>query len=148
MPATKTPTRVKVLSGNPGKRAINKKEPKPKGTPSQPTIMTVMAKKVWLKLVGAMPEGVYTAADIHLLAAYCEAVANHQHATAAIAEGAPLMVAGSTGQEVINPIFAHQEKQARLIVTIGQRLGLDPIARQQINGSDAPEKDDFSGLIN
>lgn len=148
MPRTKTPTAVKVRSGNPGKRKINKAEPQPKGRPTKPTIMTPMAKKVWDKLVAAMPEEVYTNADSALLAAYCEAVANHMHATSVIAEGAPLMVPGSTGQEVLNPIYKHQEAQARLIVSIGQRLGLDPIARQSINAGESQEADPFAGLLN
>lgn len=47
MPRAATPTHIKIKTGNPGKRAINKREPKPKGRPSKPTIMTPAAQKVF-----------------------------------------------------------------------------------------------------
>jgi P27 family predicted phage terminase small subunit len=134
MPATKTPTRVKVLSGNPGKRAINKKEPQPNGLPKQPPIMSEVAKKFWVEVVTSMPPGVYTTADSHLLASYCETAAMIQQLTAAIIE-APLVTTGSTGQDVVNPLIKQRADQQRLLVQTGQRLGLDPIARQAIDGA-------------
>lgn len=151
MPNVAKPTRIKELSGNPSKRKINKREPKPKGGPVRPTVMTSGAKKVWDRLVKSMPEGVYTNADASLLASYCEAVSNHQSATAEICSSDfQMWVTGSTGQAVLNPIFKHQEAQARLIVSLGQRLGLDPIARQQINADDSGKQEDdpFAGLLN
>lgn len=142
MPRTATPTALKVKTGNPGKRKISKTEPKPKGGPTKPAVMSAGAKKVWDTLIKAMPTEVYTGADSALIHGYCEAVSNFQHATAAIAELTTMFVMGSTGQEILNPLYAHQEKQARLIVTIGQRLGLDPIARQQINADSSGKDDD------
>ncbi|MYL98421.1 hypothetical protein GR702_11665 [Novosphingobium sp. FGD1] len=47
----------------------------------RPTIMTSAARKVWTRLIAAMPREVYTACDSALLAAYCEAVAAHSSAT-------------------------------------------------------------------
>lgn len=139
---------MKIAAGNPGKRKINKNEPEPKGEPSQPVIMTAMAKKIWTRLVHSMPAGIFTNCDSALLAAYSEAVANHMQATSVIAAGAPLMIKGSTGQEIVNPIFAHQEKQGRFIITAGQRLGLDPAARQSLTIPESTEVDEFDGLIN
>mgnify|MGYP001572702240 CR=1 FL=1 len=149
MPRAATPTAIKIKTGNPGKRRINKAEPKPRGGPQKPAVMTAGAKKLWDRLIAAMPVEVYTGADSALLAAYCEAVNNHQHATAAIAEpDFQMFVVGSTGQDILNPIFAHQEKQARLIISIGQRLGLDPIARQQINSEGGDDSaDPFSNFV-
>lgn len=150
MPRTSTPTIIKEKAGNPGKRPLNKSEPQPSGNPVRPTVMTGAARKVWTRLVGAMPREVYTACDSALLAAYCEAVAAHATATKLIAgkDFEPIGT-GSTGQQVIHPAYKLQADQARLIATLGQRLGLDPIARQSINTSPAQtdEGDPFASLI-
>jgi P27 family predicted phage terminase small subunit len=140
MPRTRTPTAIKKLAGNPGKRAINKKEPQPKGDPNKPTL-SALASKVWDRLTKAMPLGVYTAADTGLLAAYCEAVANHQEASQCLANE-PKMVKGSMGQMVPSPWFRIQSDAASKIVTLGARLGLDPISRQQINAEGEASDDE------
>lgn len=150
MPRTATPTSIKERAGNPGKRALNKAEPQPVGSPVRPTIMTTAARKVWTRLIAAMPREVYTTCDSGLLAAYCEAVAAHATATKLIAakDFEPIGT-GSTGQQVIHPAYKLQADQARLIATLGQRLGLDPIARQSINTSpgQTDEGDPFASLI-
>lgn len=143
MPRPRTPTKLKELAGNPGKRPLNKKEPKPKGLPAKPAL-SPLAGKVWDRLTVAMPLGVYTAADTGLLAAYCEAVANHQEATVELAKSAK-MVTGSMGQMVPSPWYRIQSDAASKIVQLGARLGLDPIARQQINAeSEAPDDEGFN----
>jgi hypothetical protein len=44
------PTALKVLSGNPGKRALNKNEPKPGGVPTCPSSLDATAKREWPSL--------------------------------------------------------------------------------------------------
>jgi len=150
MPRTATPTSIKILSGNPGKRKLSKAEPQPAGAPARPTTMTATARKVWSRLIDAMPRDVYTTCDSALLAAYCEAVAAHQTATKLIsAKDFQAIGTGSTGQQVIHPAYKLQADQARLIATLGQRLGLDPIACQGINTTpQSAEEDPFAGLLN
>lgn len=141
------PTKIKEISGNPSKRPLNKAEPKPSGLPSPPTVMTTRAKTVWQRLVVSMPPGVFAATDSFGLAAYCEAVANHQLATSKIAKG-DVEVEGSTGQKKASHWFAIQSDSARLIVTLGAKLGLDPTSRQHINAQGGSQVDDeFGNLI-
>jgi P27 family predicted phage terminase small subunit len=142
------PSAIKELTGNPGKRRLNKSEPRPYGEPARPTIMTPAARKVWAKLVVSMPPGVYTFADSHMMAAYCEAVAAHQRATKHIIDGAG-EVTGSTGQTKLSPWLKEQADSARLIVTIGAKLGLDPVSRQHIQtDKGGPSDEDNDGLLN
>lgn len=142
------PTRLKELAGNPGKRAVNKAEPKPKGGAEPPKTLTKDALAIWKRVVGAMPVATYTAADEAHLAAYCEAVALHRRATAMIDQQG-MTVPGSTGQITISPFVKIQADQARLMVTLGSRLGLDPSSRQSLHVEDsdrtAPD-DGFFGL--
>ncbi|MDO1559813.1 phage terminase small subunit P27 family [Brevundimonas sp. 2R-24] len=142
-----TPTRLKELAGNPGKRPINRREPKPTGGAVAPKTLSRDALAAWKRLIGSMPEGVYTVADEGLLAAYCEAVALHRRATAEVAaQGA--VTTGSTGQLTVSPWVKIKSDQARLITAIGARLGLDPAARSSLQ-LQAPDEtpDEFGGLI-
>lgn len=141
------PTRMKELAGNPGKRPLNKSEPKTSSLPMAPSGMTARAKTAWAKIVHAMPPGVYTALDSNLLAAYCEAVSLHGQATAKLTKG-PLEITGSTGQVKVTPWIGVQSEAARLIATLGAKLGLDPVSRQQINSEEGQAADEFDGLIN
>jgi P27 family predicted phage terminase small subunit len=147
MPNIAKPGKLKELSGNPGKRPVNKTEPKPSTGPAAPTVMSPRAKTVWAKLIKAMPPGVFTSCDSHLLAAYCEAAAMHQIATANLIKG-PHEAKGSTGQTKLSPWFAAQADAARLIVQLGAKLGLDPVSRQHINAEGGDKIDDeFGDLI-
>ncbi len=142
------PSKIKELSGNPGKRKISKSEPRPFGTPQAPAGMSKPAQAVWQRLTVAMPAGVFTGADVFLLSAYCEAVAAHQTATRMIARQTN-EVKGSTGQAKPNPWFSEQRAAATQIAQLGAKLGLDPVSRQQIN-TDSTETDTegFGDLIN
>lgn len=145
MPAGRPPkpTHLKLIEGNRGKRPIKAGEPKPTGAPVAPKSLTKNAVAVWKRVLATMPLNVYTGADEHLLSAYCEAVARHREASEAL-KVYGLVSTGSTGQEVVSPWLKIQNDQARLIVTLGARLGLDPVARQALaTGDDTPAKGKF-----
>jgi phage terminase small subunit len=65
------PTALKRLQGNPGKRPLNRAEPKPTGPiGNAPTHLTSGAKRIWREVVAALPDGVLTVADRHQLELY------------------------------------------------------------------------------
>jgi P27 family predicted phage terminase small subunit len=134
------PTAIKRLEGNPGKRALNKREPTPKGSAVPAPEMSERALKVWKRLTGAMVAGVYTQADEALMMVYCEAVAEH-HAATEMLKTEPRLVKGSTGQLVPSPWLKIRSDQARIIAQVGPRLGLDPVSRQAISAPDAAPDD-------
>lgn len=135
------PALIKRLSGNPGKRPIND-GPKAAGKPQPPKNMSPFALVVWRRLLGCMPAGVYFSIDEFILASFCEAVALHRLASEMIQEHGPVST-GHTGQPVISPWVKIQSDQARLIMALAARLGLDPIARQQIK-SESVDEDPFN----
>lgn len=139
------PTRIKELEGNPGKRRLNKREPKSDGRASPAPEMSARALMVWKRLTGAMVAGVYTTLDEALMVVYCEAVAEHHLATEML-KTEPRLVPGSTGQMVPTPWLKIRTEQARLIAQIGPRLGLDPVSRQALNAPEAPEDDGGFGI--
>jgi len=68
------PTALRVLQGNPGKRPINSREPKPRsGTPRCPSWLDAEAKRCWQRLVPELEAmGVLTGIDGDALANYCD----------------------------------------------------------------------------
>lgn len=72
------PTVLKLVTGNPGKRAINKKEPKPKRViPSCPAHLSDAGKVAWGKLTVLLDRmGVLTEADTHALERLCDCYAD------------------------------------------------------------------------
>lgn len=136
------------MAGNPGKRALNKNEPKAKGALVHPKTLSAAASVIWKKVTGAMPPGLYQSVDEGVLAAYCEAYASHQAMTAQLAKDGRF-VAGSMGQTVVHPALKEQTNLARTMVTLSAKLGFDPVSRAALHtDEEAAEDDPFDGLIN
>lgn len=72
-----TPTALKLIKGNPGKRPINKTEPKPKQgarVPAPPPELGKRAKAEWRRIAKELHDmGVLTRIDTKTLANYCQA---------------------------------------------------------------------------
>jgi P27 family predicted phage terminase small subunit len=135
MPAGRPPkpTHLKLIEGNPGKRPLNAaNEVQPLGSPTAPKIMTKRAKAIWTRLLKVMPARVWTGADSNALANYCEAQARYEEMTLALLEGAPTFETNYAGQSVVSGTVKGQNEQARLVATLGARLGLDPVARRAL----------------
>ena len=63
------PTLLRLVTGNPGKRPLNKEEPKPKGKPVKPVFVKGKAAKLWTQYVQV---GFWlTDADSHALGVWC-----------------------------------------------------------------------------
>lgn len=80
------PTALKLLQGNPGKRGLNKNEPKPqRGAPDKPGWLTELASSEWDHIVPLLLNmGVLATADGAALANYCQSYARMIQAEAEI----------------------------------------------------------------
>ena len=69
------PTAIKKLEGNPGKRGLNEKEPKPKKkAPKCPAWLDEEAKKEWKRMCKQLEDlGILTEIDMAAFAGYCQA---------------------------------------------------------------------------
>ena len=78
-----TPTSLKVLNGNPGKRPLPKNEPKPTPTaPDCPEWLSDNAKAEWQRIAPQLEKlGLLTQVDQTALAAYCESWALYKDCT-------------------------------------------------------------------
>ena len=131
------PTRLRVLSGNPGRRPINRREPQPIGEPERPDFV---GAEEWDRIIASMPPGFFSAADTPVLAVLCSALAMHHAAFAEVtADG--LDAHGGT-----HPLIAVMARQAEIVLKASDRLGLSPSARTRLT---VPERSSgkFIGLI-
>jgi P27 family predicted phage terminase small subunit len=75
------PTALKLAQGNPGKRALNKREPNFTGAPICPTWLTNPAKTEWNRIVTELSAlDMLRSVDSSALAAYCQSYARWQSA--------------------------------------------------------------------
>ena len=109
----KTPTHLRLLRGNPGKRPI-KPEPEPsvpEKPPEPPDFLSEDAVNEWWRVAPELHAlGLLTVLDIGPLAAYCQTYAHWMAAERAIAimaakdpETKGLTVTGSAGTRLTNP---------------------------------------------
>ena len=70
------PTALRLISGNPGKRPINGREPKPViSIPTCPAHLMPLAKTEWKRLARYLHDpGIISELDRAALAAYCQAM--------------------------------------------------------------------------
>jgi P27 family predicted phage terminase small subunit len=128
------PTALKVLEGNPGKRPLNKNEPKPeKKAPKCPSWLEPDAKKEWRRLAKELEAmGLLTRIDMAVFAGYCQAYARWKEAEEFISKhGSILKTASGYIQQVPQVSIAQQNlKQMRNFCS---ELGLTPSARSRLN---------------
>jgi phage terminase small subunit len=103
------PFHLKALRGNPGKRALNKHEPAPSVMPSvpePPSFLDDVAAAEWRRVAPELHAlRLLTALDLNPLAAYCQAFARWRQAEEALATERVLIVTGSTGNAIQNPLI-------------------------------------------
>lgn len=169
------PTHLKLVTGNPGKRKLNKREPKPVGNLRlPPDWLTPTQQESWSYAMANAPAGMLKRLDRGVLVVYV--VAEDMHRTAVIrqarldatamasGEGAPLLVrttasaAAKTEHQraatlVQSPYLAIINRQSQVMLKAAEQLGFTPAARPRIM-ADAPavapdreeEENEFAGL--
>ena len=147
-PAPK-PTHLKLLEGNPGKRPINKHEPKPKPTtPSVPTWLNPLAKKEWRKISKELEGlGLLTCVDGAALAGYCTAYAAVQEAEIEINKYGKTTYMTNTGFIRDIPAIARQQKYLALMRNYLSEFGLSPSSRSGIDIKPKENDDDSMDSI-
>jgi len=143
-----TPTALKLVKGNPGKRAINKAEPKPERIiPKCPRHLDKHGKAVWRKLSEMLDRmGVLTEADAYTLERLCDCYSDILDCRALIArDGRTYEVStpgGDTlikGHPAVNQLRAADAQFKSYLV----EFGLTPAARSKVNATpDDPAKED------
>ncbi|HEY7230190.1 MAG TPA: phage terminase small subunit P27 family [Pseudolabrys sp.] len=138
---------MKVLTGNPGKRPLNRTEPQPEpAVPDCPVELGPSARREWDRLVGQLaPLRILTPLDRAALAAYCGAYGLWAEATEAIQKYG-VMVKSPTGFPMQSPYVAIANRQAEIMMRIASEFGFTPASRSRIS-TPTPEEPSLLDLI-
>ena len=153
-----TPTYLKLLKGNPGKRAIRPtvEPPRPAAPPPPPDFLSGYAKEEWVRVSpGLFALGLLTDLDTATLGAYCWACGVWHDARQALdrmAELDPkmkgLLVKGDSGP-VQNPLIRIARNAADSMLRAAAEFGMTPVARARISSGVSPPTgpSKFDGLL-
>ena len=135
-----TPTRLKVLTGNPGKRTLNEHELDPEpAIPDCPPELGAVAKQEWGRLAGELGKlRILTNLDRAALAAYCGAYALWIEAIEQI-EKYGSMVKSPSGYPQQSPYLAIANRQVELMMRIASEFGFTPASRSRISSPSTTE---------
>ena len=146
------PTALKILTGNRGKRPLDKHEPRPPaGVPECPDWIDDTAKAVWNRIVPLLSEmGVLTKIDGDVVADYCVATAEWGRASRFIQEnGQTYEVTSPSGCVSVHPypqvgIALKYWNIARWCAT---ELGMTPSSRTRIRTEPFAQVDEFEAFL-
>ena len=147
------PTHLKLVTGNPGKRALPKNEPAPaRERPSKPADLDGKASKIWDVLVEeTFAMGVLTRADGPALRMTCEAWARFFEARRAILQFGSMTyeTEGVAGKQIkLHPNVGVQERAERTLRSWFSEFGLTPAARSRVEKAlDDGEEDEIEAFF-
>lgn len=146
------PTALKLVTGNPGKRALNKQEPDPTYLQdlTPPDWLDQAAAQVWNEVAPNLRAAkVLTVMDVQSLAMGCIAIAQYRRAVKRTGDNLvkAKVIEGEDGEPVetgeqVNPWFIVQSMSFKQAMVVFQQFGMSPAARTRI--AIQPQGDLFS----
>src|SRR5690606_35140470 len=125
---------LKVISGNPGKRRLNRNEPKPEGDlDAPPDWMTEAQKAGWRHAVRHAPSGLLKQLDGSVLAVWVVAEDLHRQACEQVARFGLLTKAPHSGQPQQSPYLPVVNRQAQIMLKAAAELGFSPASRSRVS---------------
>jgi P27 family predicted phage terminase small subunit len=155
---TPKPTSLKVLQGNPGKRKINKSEPKPQSViPKPPNWLDDQAKKIWRELGKKLHSvGCITEVDWPDFAVLCSAISRFKAANDVINEkGLTFEIERYDKDGNVISTYEQQRpevsivhKNSELIAKLSGKFGMSPADRVGLGNGEQQENDFLTFLKN
>ncbi len=142
-----TPTALKLVRGNPGKRPINANEPKPSEHAPMPDWLSPAAAKHWPLVAKQLSDArLLSSIDTAALGLYCEAFARWHHANQQIAKFGPI-IKSPNGYPVQSPYLgiantAHDQMRKLLV-----EFGMTPSARSRVSKVESDEADPYKAFV-
>ena len=145
------PTQLKIVTGNPGKRAINKKEPKPaRVIPPCPEHLAGSGKEAWAKLSVMLDGmGVMTEADALALERLVDCYTDIMECRQLIERDGRTYTSESQGGTLIktNPAVNQLRAADAQFKSYLVEFGLTPAARSKVN-AETPDGDEEKDPLN
>lgn len=144
------PTALRLIQGNPGRRPLPAREPKPEllRDLEPPDYLNDEGKKQWRYLAPALIKvGVLTALDAHALALLCDAIARWIYATQKV-QASGLFVKTPNGYPVQSPLVSIQKAAHDQMYRMLAEFGMSPSSRPRVSGTgqSAGELDEWDEL--
>jgi P27 family predicted phage terminase small subunit len=144
-----TPTYLKLIRGNPGKRALPKGEPMPTREaepPPPPAYLDGLARQEWDRIAPELHRmRLFTVLDRNALAVYCEVFQRWRECEEALAkvsgEGDQthgLLIRTRKGGVMISPLYLAARQAMADMVKLGTEFGFSPAARARLSTGAAP----------
>ena len=142
------PTEIKKLKGNPGKRALNDKEPKPDvAIPECPGHLTGEARKEWDRVTAELQTlGIIAKIDRAALAAYCMAWLDFVYASRMVDDEGEV-ITSIKGGKYLNPWVGIKTSAMDRVVRIGAEFGLTPASRTRLKVETPSEEDLMASFL-
>ena len=144
-----TPTALKLVKGNPGKRALNKREAKvPQVKPEAPPFLCPDGEKEWARVVDTLfTAGLLTSLDAAALGAYCASYGRWAQAERALryaeqTDQGGLVITTATGNPIQAPLVGIANKAAADMVRYAVEFGMTPSARSKVAARDPDAEPD------
>lgn len=141
---------MKILQGNPGKRPLNRAEPRPTAKiPSCPKTLTGEARKEWRRVTRELAAlGLVTTIDRAVLALYCQAWGRWVDAEAQLAKLGPERWTFTTenGFEGQTPWLGIANKAASEVRKLAAEFGMTPSSRSRVTVTKAEEVDPYEAF--
>jgi P27 family predicted phage terminase small subunit len=142
------PTRLRLIQGNPGKRALPKNEPRPVAkAPSCPPWLSKEAKTEWKRIAPKLLRlGLLTEIDRAALAGYCQCWARWREAERAITRHGMTFVteSGYVCQRPEVGISKHARQGMRAFLA---EFGMSPASRTRVAASRPEVLDEMEELL-
>lgn len=139
------PTHLKLVTGNPGKRALPKKEARTKPSmPSPPAHLGRAAKTEWRRVVRQLFNlGLLSVIDRAALAAYAQSYERWVRAEKEWADkGYQMVIVTTMGNIIQNPLIGIANRAAADMVKYATEFGMTPAARSRVNANPPDEDKD------
>lgn len=143
------PTAVKELAGNPGKRALNRQEPKPRSKrPKMPVAFKGTRKEFhWRRLTRELAGmNLLSSADGDALAMYCDVCARWEDAIQQLADEG-MIVYTEKGVPMQSPYLGIANKCMATMQKLLVEFGMTPASRSRIQAPEEKADDPFEAFL-
>ena len=144
-----TPTNLRVLRGNPGKRALNQNEPKPDADrPACPRWLAPEAKAEWRRVLPQLEAtGILTIVDRASLATYCQAWARYVEAERMLSQYGAVLKAEHSDYVQVSPYQTISRQSSQIVKAFATEFGLTPGSRSRITVPEVKGQDEFEEFL-
>jgi P27 family predicted phage terminase small subunit len=134
------PTALKLLKGNPGKRPLNAREPKPAlARPDPPPHLDDEGRREWDRLIEELEvHGLITKLDRAAFAGYCLAWSRWVDAEVKLREFGAVLKSPTKGFPILSPYFTIANIAMKQMHAFLCEFGMSPASRTRIETDEPP----------